>query len=666
MARSGILTRRSKPVLFGLLAGLLFCVGGLAPVPLQAQSGGSNPLQSLQGQFEADSTLPSSSAELVSVEARLARTPVPAGSEVRAAVVLDVKEGWHVNAHEPTLDYLIGTTIEWESQPGLMVNQVQYPDPTRLSLDFAGEELDVYEGRSPVFLTLRPASSTERGERRLTGRLRVQACNDQTCLRPSTINVTVPVPVSEPGAETTASADTLFDSFTTAQASSGGKTQGASLQLPTSAGEVAALFQGGGMILGFGIIFLVGLALNLTPCVYPMLSVTVSLFGGQEDTNPARAFGRASLYVGGIVTMYSALGVLAAYTGQLFGGWLQSMWVTGGIGALLVVLAASMFGAFQLQLPASVQTRLGGAQQAAGPLGTYASGLLVGVVAAPCIGPPVIAVLAFVGREGDPMLGLATMTVMALGLGLPYLLLGTFSGLITRLPQSGTWMVHVKKIFGFVLLGAGLFYLGLATVPDWAYHAVPLALAGAGGYFAVLAYRTVMRPSGPPWRTVQVTTTLASVVALGGALWFVQFLQADGVAWTSYSEDVLAKADAQDRPVVLDFTADWCIPCQELDRITFTDGEVKSAMQNVEPVKVDLTEAGTPRTERLRKEYDVAGVPTIVFLNGDGEEVESARTVGFIRPTEFVKRLRKLPSMDEGGACAVETSAASSQARGRP
>jgi len=632
-----ILTRCSKPVLFGLLAGLLLWVG---PVPLQAQSGGSNPLQSLQGQFEADSTLPSSSAELVSVETRLARTPVPAGSDVQAAVVLDVKEGWHVNAHKPTLDYLIGTTIEWESQPGLMVNQVQYPDPTRLSLDFAGEELDVYEGRSPVFLTVRPAGSTEPGERRLTGRLRVQACNDQTCLRPSTINVTVPVPVSEPGAETTASADTLFDSFTPAQSSAGGGIQGASLQLPTSAGEVATLFQGGGMFLGFGIIFLIGLALNLTPCVYPMLSVTVSLFGGQEKTNPVRTFGRASLYVGGIVTMYSALGVLAAYTGRLFGGWLQSMWVTGGIGALLVVLAASMFGAFQLQLPASVQTRLGGAQQAAGPLGTYASGLLVGVVAAPCVGPPVIAVLAFVGREGDPVLGLATMTVMALGLGLPYLLLGTFSGLLARLPQSGTWMVHVKKIFGLVLLGAGLFYLGLAVAPDWAYYAVPLTLVLAGGYFAALAYRAVLRPSGPPSRVVQTTTSLACVVALGGALWFVQFLQVEGVTWTRYSEEVLAEADAQDQPVVLDFTADWCIPCQELDRITFTDKEVVSAMQDVRPVKVDLTEAGTPRTERLRTKYDVAGVPTLVFLDEDGKEVKAARTVGFVEPSAFLDRLR--------------------------
>ena len=275
---------------------------------------------------------------------------------------------------------------------------------------------------------------------------------------PSTIKVSLAVPVAETGAPTTATNDRLFEALsarTESRAGDGSRLQTSAFQLPTSAGEVTRLLDSRGFALGFGVIFLIGLALNLTPCVYPMLSVTVSLFGGQEETNPLRAFGKASLYVAGIVTMYSGLGVLAAYTGQLFDGWLQSAWVTVGIGALLVVLAASMFGAFELQLPASVQTRLGNAQRAAGPTGTYLSGLLVGVIAAPCIGPPVIAVLAFVGREGDPALGLATMSVMALGLGLPYLILGTFSGLLARLPQSGTWMVQAKKIFGLVLLGAG-------------------------------------------------------------------------------------------------------------------------------------------------------------------------------------------------------------------
>jgi len=232
---------------------------------------------------------------------------------------------------------------------------------------------------------------------------------------------------------------------------------------------------------------------------------------------------------------------------------------------------------------------------------------------------------------------------MALGLGLPYLILGTFSGLLARLPQSGTWMVQVKKIFGLVLLGAGGFYLGLAVAPDWAYYAVPAVLVLGGAYLAYLALRT--RPGGTAQNALRVGAAFAGAAALAGAVWFVQVLQADGVAWASYSDEVVAKAQAQSQPVVLDFTADWCIPCQELDRITFTDDQVVEAMEGVQPVKVDLTETGTPRTKRLRSKYDVAGVPTIAFLDENGEEVTDARTVGFVGPDEFLSRLRKIESI---------------------
>jgi len=198
-------------VLIGLLAGLLFSIGGLVPELLQAQSADGNPVESLQKQFEADSTLPSSSAELVSVETRLARTPVPADAETQAAVVLNVKEGWHVNAHKPTYDYLIGTQLTWTAPPDWAVDGTRYPPPKRYDLQFADDAIDVYEGQAPIFVTVRPAASAQPGDRRLQGRLRVQACNDQTCLRPSTINVSLSVPVAAAGAQTQPTGDPIFD-----------------------------------------------------------------------------------------------------------------------------------------------------------------------------------------------------------------------------------------------------------------------------------------------------------------------------------------------------------------------------------------------------------------------------------------------------------------------
>jgi len=181
------------------------------PGRLQARSGGGLPVQSLQGKQEADSTLPSSSADLVSVETKLARTPVPANANTQAAVVLNIQDGWHVNAHEPTYDYLIGTQLAWTAPADVAVEGVRYPSPKRYDLQFADGAIDVYEGQAPIFLTVRPSASAPPGERRLTGRLRVQACNDQTCLRPSTINVALSVPVAAPGASAPPTGDPIFD-----------------------------------------------------------------------------------------------------------------------------------------------------------------------------------------------------------------------------------------------------------------------------------------------------------------------------------------------------------------------------------------------------------------------------------------------------------------------
>jgi len=197
------------PLLTGLL--LLIASGGAAPLFAQNEE---NPVGELQKQFEADSTLPSSSADLVSVETRLARTPVPAGSEVRAAVVLDVKEGWHVNAHRPTYDYLIGTALDWSSGPDLSVDNVEYPRPKRLNLDFAGDVIDVYAGTAPIFFDVRPADGAAPGERHLTGRLRVQACNDKTCLRPSTVRASLPVSVAPADANAEPTGDPVFENAT--------------------------------------------------------------------------------------------------------------------------------------------------------------------------------------------------------------------------------------------------------------------------------------------------------------------------------------------------------------------------------------------------------------------------------------------------------------------
>ena len=195
---------------FWLLSTLVLCLAGsVGPAAGQAPSG-DTPLQSLQQQFEADSTRPSSSAELVDVQTVLQRRPVPAGETVRAAVVLDVEDGWHVNARRPTYDYLIGTSLTWTPDPDVTVGDTQYPSGKSLQMDFVDQPIDVYDGQTVLYADVQPRPQATPGERRLTGQLRVQACNDRTCLRPSTVRAVLPVPVAEAGATTTPTETAVF------------------------------------------------------------------------------------------------------------------------------------------------------------------------------------------------------------------------------------------------------------------------------------------------------------------------------------------------------------------------------------------------------------------------------------------------------------------------
>lgn len=574
-------------------------------------------------------------AARASVDVKLSQTAVQPGDTLEAAVIVRIDEGWHANAHKPTLDYLIGTALTVEPADGLAVLDVRYPEPEMAAFAFTGgKELAVYGGATPIFVTLRAERGVEPGRYASEGKLRIQICNDEVCLPPSTLSAVIPVPVTGGPVDTEAANQQLFRSGEVT--SSPEAKRNGSVTAAASGNQIASMFEERSGLLAFLGIFVVGLALNLTPCVYPMLSVTVSLFGRQEETRAARSFSRAGLYVLGITTMYGALGVAAAFTGGLFGAALQSPWVLTGIGVLLLALALSMFGAYEITLPAAVTARLGAAQRAPGLLGTYLSGLVVGVFAAPCIGPPTVALLAFVGAQGDPFFSLAAFTVMGLGLGAPYLVLGTFSGLLAKLPKSGVWMVWVKKVFGVVMVGAALFYLGLAFFPAYALWGVPPVLVAGGLYLGF-----VERSGRGRKLFVRLKWGVGAAAILVGVLGF-QNLQKPTLEWTPYSEEALAEAQADGKPVLMDFYADWCVPCLELDRVTFTDEQVIEATEKFARLKVDLTRYDSPEAEALRERFDVAGVPTLVFLGEDGKEISDSRVVGFMEPDPFLKHVRAL------------------------
>ncbi|MEX0780765.1 MAG: cytochrome c biogenesis protein CcdA [Balneolales bacterium] len=569
---------------------------------------------------------PMSSADRVATETRLSVDKVETGSEFKAAVVLNIENSWHVNANRPSLDYLIGTELTIDPHDEFIIADIRYPEPDSYEFAFAGgEELLVYEEEVVIFVALRASASLEPGDHLIEGSLRIQACDDHTCLAPTDVPVRISVTVVSEGDESNSINVDLFDLY------NDGIT-GASVGASGAGGEFAAMFESRGGLLAFITIFFIGLALNLTPCVYPMLSVTVSIFGSQTETRGGVVFSKALLYVLGIATMYSGLGVAAALSGGLFGAWLQSPMVLAAIGILFLGLALSMFGLYELQMPYWVTKRLSGGNST-GFFGTYISGLVVGIFAAPCIGPPIIALLAFVGTQGDPVFGFWAFFILSLGLGLPYLILGTFTGLIQKMPKSGLWMVWVKKVFGVILIGLAMFYIGLALYPQYVLYVIPVTLVIGGIYLGFIDKDGKGKP---------VFTRVKYAIGAGAIIFGMLFtlsLQKEGIVWEEYSDERFEQAVAQGQPIVMDFYADWCIPCLELDRMTFTDETVINSTADMVKLKVDLTHFDSPEAEQLRKEYSIAGVPSIVFINESGEEVRDARVIGFLNPREFLKRV---------------------------
>jgi thiol:disulfide interchange protein DsbD len=306
--------------------------------------------------------------------------------------------------------------------------------------------------------------------------------------------------------------------------------------------------------------------------------------------------------------------------------------VNVGLGLLFIVLSLSMFGLYEMQPPGWVLQHLGGAD-ATSLLGIFLSGLAVGIIAAPCVGPFVVAVLALLAQRGDALFGFQTMFAMSLGLGLPYLFLALFSNLIQDLPRSGDWMLWVKKVFGILLAAIGLYYALIGLAPRLAAWILPAALVLGGCYLGFVDRHGSAKRG---FRTFKRALGLLAVLA---GIPVVMMLRAEGIRFQPYDETAMQAALAAGRPVMLEFSADWCVPCHELDRSTFTDREVIARSRDFVIFKVDLTRYDSPGSKTLRARYGVTGVPEILFFGRGGGEARGARVIGFIPPGPFVERM---------------------------
>lgn len=408
-------------------------------------------------------------------------------------------------------------------------------------------------------------------------------------------------------------------------------------------GELSAPFAGalqeGSYVGALGLIFIAGLATSLTPCVYPMIAITVSVFGARQAETRGRAALLSTAFVLGIALLFTPLGVLSALTGNAFGSALASPWVVATLAALFAVMALSMFGLFDLALPVGLQNRLAQAG-GFGVRGALVLGFVNGLIAAPCTGPVLAVLLTWVATTGNVAFGALALFVYAIGIGVLFWFVGTFA---ITLPKSGRWVEWTKSAFGIAMLALALYYLrGIVPYPrpsvrDEVWLVGAFALLAAGIVLGAVHLSFTAGAWGARLRKAAgVLVCVAGVLGIVG--WAEALPPGTHIRWAESFQASKARALTEARPMLVDFGADWCGACQELDRDVLSDPRVVAEARRFVTVRIDLSaDKATDEKWELLKAYQQPGLPLVVLHHSDGSE--AARITGLVESEEFLSMM---------------------------
>lgn len=572
----------------------------------------------------------------VPVEIVLGQSGVAQGGTVDVAIIFDVPDDHHITDRTFGLFY-------WEPKlpEGFTMGEPVWPRG-----EMEGDE-EVYRGSVVLTYTLNASSSAKMGSVAIPYDYSYQICREldpEMCFLPNGGSGTLELNVAAPGTSFVPTSHWVFGTEKAAveeakaETASGGKLE----DRLTNALE-------SGSFLAFFLVFLAGILISFTPCVYPMIPIIIGFVGGGAGGSRAKGFVLSLFFVLGLAIVYAILGVIAGATGALFGAFMSNPIVLWFIVAIFIALGASMLGAFDITVPAALQGKMMSGDRS-GVIGAMLIGGVTGIVAAPCAGPPLLVLLSWIGNTGNLVLGFFLMATFALGIGLLFIIIGTFAGAMTALPQAGPWMDKIKKGLGIIIFAVALYYLHLLLN-------VNIFLLVAGGFLLIVGlFMGAVAKWDELTTSAKLMKGLGMLFVLAGAFYFLFGLMkmndvslsapaaADAteavvvdenhVAWNvNMHDEIIARAKAENKPILMDFYADWCGVCVELDHKVWNQQSVIDATDGYLPLKLDFTRS-TKELEALRKQYGVGGLPSVLILGPDGKE--RSRFSSFKTPEEVV------------------------------
>ncbi|OFZ66812.1 MAG: thiol:disulfide interchange protein [Betaproteobacteria bacterium RBG_16_56_24] len=539
--------------------------------------------------------------------------------------------------------YLYRSKIGFAIKPGALKTGEPVFPPGKIKDDEFFGKVETYRNEVAIRIPL-PAAMPEKFALAVVS----QGCSDLgVCFPPQTQQVDVDLtaaPAAQPGAVSpvvTAKADDATGTDT-----------------GNSATQIESLLSGGSMLLILTSFFGFGIALSLTPCVFPMIPILSGIIVNHgERVTRARAAVLSAAYVLGMAVTYAAAGVVAGLSGTLVSGALQNPWVLGSFAAVFVALSLSMFGFYELQLPKGLQSRLSSSTNARkGSIGGIAlMGALSALIVGPCVAAPLAGALLYIANTSDAVLGGIALFTMALGMGTPLMLVGIFSR--SLLPKAGAWMTVVTRGFGVALLATALWIVS-PVLPGWA------VMLGVALLLIIPAiYLHALDPLPVPasgwkrlWKGVGVSMLVAGcgimIGLLSGARDPLQPLSGFHSAAAATNEptrfehiateqELDARLKTVKAPVLLDFYADWCVSCKEMEKITFAAPDVRARLTGMTLLQVDVT-ANNDAHKALLKRFHLFGPPAIVMFDAHGKELTEKQVVGFMPPDKFIGALESL------------------------